>query len=193
MKTIPVDIKREVQEKKLTTTLPRLLEPVSMVDSLVTSALQTSAAKMGRLDDGAFIALLQQGDSLACNYYCYNIVRELGEVLGSWSKNIKSVYSCSYDDITSGEDFCEKSTRFPLIHMIIQVEQKSKALEALIAAIDGALVQRHRRMLGPGQLEHVLDAQVIDDADVRNRAGYAALLNSVYQPPIQVWRSSPNI
>jgi hypothetical protein len=29
---------------------------------------------------------------------------------------------------------------------------------------------------------------VIDDADVKNRVGYGAMLSSLYQRPIQVWK-----
>jgi hypothetical protein len=48
-------------------------------------------------------------------------------------------------------------------------------------------------MLGLVNLEHVLDVQVIDDEDVRDRRGYGALLKSIYQPPIQVWRRDLDI
>ena len=189
MKKVTVDNREAEHRGKHTTAFPRVLDPVSTTESIVTAALEASAPKMGLSNAEVFVALLKQGDSTACNYYCYNIIKELGKLLGSWSKNIKAVYACSYDEAVNGEDFYEKSAAFSLIHMIILVEQKSKALDALMDAVDSALVQQHRHMLGLKQLKHALDAQVIDDEDVKNRTGYAALIQSIYQPPIQVWRS----
>ena len=171
----------------------RLLDPVSAVDAVVTKALETSARKMGLADAEACLARLKKCEPAAFNYYCYNIAKELGEVLGSWSKNIKSVFACCYDEEVNGEECLEKLTSFSLIHLIILVEKKSKALDTLLDAVDSALAQRHRQMLGHKRLERALDARVIDDEDVKNRTGYAALLRSVYRPPIQVWQSNPDI
>ncbi len=188
MKKVPVEKQRKgCKEELITSPLPRLLDPVSTVESIVTTALKTSARKMGLGDTEVFVTRLKRGDSVAVNYYRYNIARELGEVLGSWSKNVRAVYACNYDDGTSGEDCFGNTSTFSLVHMIIWAEQKNKALNALIEAIDSAMVQRHRRLLGLSQLEHVLDAQVVNDEDVRKRTGYAALLKSIHQPPIQVW------
>ncbi len=173
--------------------VPRLLDPTSTVDSIVTKALEASTRKLGLADSEACLDCLKRCEYPAFNYYCYYLARELGEVLGSWSNNIKAIYACSYDEAVNGEDSCEKSTAFLLIHIIILVAQKKKALDVLMDAIDRAMVQRHQQMLGLKKLKHALDAQVIDDADIKNRTGYAALLRSVYQPPIRVWQNSPDI
>lgn len=180
-------------EKRPVVSFPGLLDPVSAVNAIVTKALETSARKIGVTDSEACLERLKKYESVAFNYYCYNVAKELGEVLGSWSKNIKSVFACCYDEDVNGEECCEKLLSFSLIHLIIMVEKKSKALDALIDAVDSALVQRHWQMLGHKQMEHALDARIIDDEDVKNRTGYAALLRSVYRPPIQVWQSSFDI
>ncbi len=169
-----------------TVSFPCLLDPVCAVDSIVTKALEASARKMGLNGPEACLDCLKKNESAAFNYYSYNVAKELGVVLGSWSKNIKAAYAYSYDETDDGEGFCEESAFFPLVYMIILVEKKSKALDALMDAIDCALVQQHREMLGRDQLEHALDVRVIDDEDVKNRTGYAALLKSVYRPPIRL-------
>jgi hypothetical protein len=164
-----------------------------MVESVVTKALKTSANKMGLGDVKALIARMKEGDSVAFNYYNYNIAKQLGEVLGSWDKNIRAVYAHDYDDATPEEACFENASPFSLVHMIIWAERKTKAADALVETIDRAMVQHHRHMLGLVNLEHVLDVQVIDDEDVRDRRGYGALLKSIYQPPIQVWRRDLDI
>ncbi|MFC1931450.1 hypothetical protein ACFLXJ_04555 [Chloroflexota bacterium] len=185
------------QEKKhneeLATSLSRQFDPVSTCESIVTKALKTSANKMGFGDVKTCIACMKEADSVAFNYYNYNIAKELGEVLGSWDKNIRAVYTHDYDGATPEEACCENASLLSFIHMIVWAERKTKALDALVETIDRAMVQHHRHMLGLINLECVLDVQVIDDEDVRNRTGYAALLKSIYQPPTQVWRSALDI
>jgi hypothetical protein len=53
--------------------------------------------------------------------------------------------------------------------------------------LNRALAQSYAQLIGPSQLQHILDAQIIDDADVENRVGYGALLNSLYRRPLKVW------
>jgi len=190
---IPVKKQGKGHNEELATSLPRRLDPVSTVESVVTKALKTSANKMGLGDVKALIARMKEGNSVAFNYYNYNIAKELGEVLGFWDKNIRAVYAHDYDAATPEEACFENASPFSLVHMIIWAEHKTKALNALVEAIDRAMVRHHRHMLGRIKLEHVLDVQVIDDEDVRNRTGYAALLKSIYQPPIQVWHSGLDI
>lgn len=193
VKNVPAEKRRKACKEEPAASAPRLLDSASSVESVVTTALTTSAQKMGLGDTDVFVTCLRKCDCVAVNYYCYSVTKGLGEVLGSWSKNIRAVYVCYCDDGTSGEDCIGNTSTPTLIHMIIWAEKKNKALNALIEAMDVAMVQRHRRLLGLNQLKHVLDAQVVDDEDVRNRTGYAVLLKSIHQPPIQVWRSSPDI
>lgn len=193
MNKIPVKKQGKGHNGELAASLSRRLDPVSTVESVVTKALKTSANKMGLGDVKTLIARMKEADSVAFNYYNYNIAKELGEVLGFWDKNIRAVYAHDYDAATPEEACFENASPFSLVHMIIWAEHKTKALNALVEAIEHAMVQHHRHMLGRIKLEHVLDVQVVDDEDVRNRTGYGALLKSIYQPPIQVWRSSLDI
>ena len=54
-------------------------------------------------------------------------------------------------------------------------------------ALDRALVKRYADMIGPSQLAHLLDIQVVDDEDVEKRIGYGAMLSSLHNQPIQIW------
>ena len=184
--------KHRNEHDELAAPLTRVLDPVSLVSSVIARASKVSAQKLG-LDVEDFIVRLKQHDSLACAYCRYNIARELGEALGIWNKNLKAVYTCNYDEAAAGEDCFEAVSMSALIHLIIWAEQKTKALSALIESIDRAMVQHYRDMLGFDRLENVLDVQVIDDEDVRNCRGYAALLRSINQPAIRVWQSGTDI
>jgi hypothetical protein len=172
------------------TSLPRRIDPVSTANSILNIALTNSVDKMHLGNVQAFIDCIKKGDPMACSYCHYYIAKELGRVLGLWDKDIKAVYAYGYDDNTTAEECYEDGSSSSLIHMIIWAGRKTNALKALIESIDRAMVQLHRRLLGLKYIEHVLDIQVIDDEDVKNRTGYAALLKSIYQTPVKVWGSN---
>ena len=188
MSEIPSKKQSKGNDKGIAASSPRRLDPVAVVESVIKKALISSADKMGPCDVKAIINCIKKGDPTACSYYHYNIARELGRVLGSWDVNIRAVYALGYDDNTSAEEGAENFA-FSLVHMIIWAERKTKALNAMIEAIDRAMVQVYRKLFEMGELQRVVDIQVIDGEDVKNRTGYAALLKSIYQMPIQVWSS----
>ena len=111
---------------ELAASLPRRLDPVSTVESVVTKALKTSANKMGLGDVKALIARMKEGDSVAFNYYNYNIAKQLGEVLGFCDKTIRTVYAYDYDGATPEEGCFESASPVWLVRMIIWAEHKTR-------------------------------------------------------------------
>lgn len=164
----------------------RLPNAASTVEIALTQALQFCAHKMGIDDVQAVIDRLQQGDSAAYRYCHYGLAKQVGESLGALDENVKAVYIVDYD--ATPEDLCfGEAMPTSLIHLIIWAERKTSALDSLVAALDTALARRYGDLTGRPQLSHLLDVQVINDADVKNRVGYGALLSSLYHRPIQVW------
>ena len=187
MDTNTIQKQNHHQYEESVMSVPNRLDPASTVESMMGKALKTSAHKMALSDTETLVSHLNKGNSMAINYFRYDVARELGEVLGKWDKNIKAVYFWDNDAASTAEESFQNKPVFSLIHMIIWSAKKTKALNALIEAIDRVIVQQFRGLTGLTKLENVLDIQIIDDEDVRNRTGYAALLNSIYQPPIQLW------
>jgi len=163
----------------------RLPDSASTAEIALTEALGFCAQKM-RLGRQAVIDHLRQGDSTACKYCHYSIAKQVAESLGALDENIKAVYVIDYD--ATPEDMCfGEGTQTSLIHLIVWAERKTSALDSLVEALDCAMVERYADMIGTRQLAHLLDVQVVDDADVKNRVGYGAMLSSLHQRPIQVW------
>lgn len=187
MSEIPIKLGAKEDNGDATMFLPRRLDPVTAVELIVNKALTTSINKMDLPDVTTLVERVKKNDPLACGYCHYNIAKELGAVLGSWDENIRSVYAYGYDDNTSPEECFENISSTSLVHMIIWAERKTRGLSSLLEAIDRAMVQRLRNLLALGELAHVLDIQLIDDDDVDEGTGYAALLKSIYQTPVQVW------
>jgi hypothetical protein len=190
---IPINQEGKGNNEEHATSLARRLDTVGTIETVLNKALKASAKKMALRDVKALIACIKEGDPVACSYCHYHVAKELGEVMGRMDNNIRAVYAYNFDDNLSDENYPQKALPFSLIHMIIWAGRKTKALRALIEALDRALVLKHRDLFGRSDLEHALDIQVIDDEDVKTRTGYAALLKSIYQPPIEVWRSSLNV
>ncbi|MDD5704102.1 MAG: hypothetical protein PHU23_18880 [Dehalococcoidales bacterium] len=188
-------VKKQSTAKKAepATSTPDRFDPVNTVEKVITEALKTSAVKMGFNSTKALIACLKEGNCTAFNYYHYNIAKELGRVLGSWDKNIRAVYTHVFDGATPEEACNESESPFCPVYMIVWSERKTKALDALVELLDRSIAQYQREILGIVNLERVLDVQLVDDDDVKNRTGYAALIKSIYQPPIAVWTNNLSV
>ena len=164
----------------------QLPDVASIAEAALVKALEFCAQKMGFDSHQAVIDRLQQGDKTACGYCHYSLAKQMAESLGTLDENIKAVYICDYD--ATPEDLCfGEAMQASLVHLIVWAQRKTGALNSLIAALDRALVQSYTDLIGMRQLTHLLDVQVIDDADVENRVGYGAMLSSIHHRPIQVW------
>ena len=153
---------------------------------VLTQAVEYCAQKM-RLDSSqAVVDRLRSSNGRACEYCHYSVAKQVAESLGALDEHIKAVYICDYD--ATPEDLCfGEATQASLVHLVVWARRKTGALNSLVAALDRALVQSYADMIGMRQLTHLLDVQVIDDADVENRVGYGAMLSSIHHRPIQVW------
>lgn len=152
----------------------------------ISQALEYCAQKLGLRDGHAALACLCEGERAAYQYCAYSLARQAAQIVGSWDEHVRSVYVIDYDATPVDLCFACEGQSWP-VHVIVWTECKTHALDALTSVLDRALTRRYRGLVGCGDLEHVLDVQVIDDADVENRMGYGAMLASIHQRPIQVW------
>ena len=164
----------------------RLPDADSVAEIALAEALEFCAKKVGLAGRQAVVEHLRQGDSNACKYCHYSLAKQMAESIGTLDENVKAIYVADYD--ATPEDLCFGETAKPSpIHLIAWVERKTSALGSLVEALNRALVQRYADMIGPSQLAYLLDIQAVDDADVKNRVGYGALLSSLRNRPIKIW------
>lgn len=159
----------------------------STAETVIHGALDFCAQKMGLDNAQMVLDHLGERDKEACGYCQYSIAKQVGDSLGALDQNIKAVYILDFDAVPGDICFAEASTGM-LIHLIVWSERKTSALDSLVAALDRALAHSYGKLLNMGKLEFVLDVQVVDDSDVENRVGYGAMLSSLHQRPIQVWK-----
>lgn len=155
--------------------------------AMLSQAMEYSAQKLGLDDLQAVVERLRAGDGQACEYCHYSIAKQVAESLGALDQNIKAAYVYDYD--ATSEDFCfgEVGRALP-IHLVVWAGRKTAALKVLVETWDRALAPHYAKMINGHQPTHVLDVQVVDCADVEKRIGYGALLSSLHNRPIQVWK-----
>ena len=107
--------------------------------------------------------------------------------LGALDEDVKAAYVDEYD-VAPDDLFFGEAARTTVIYLIVWVQHKTGALNSLVAALDRALVQSYMELIGSPRLAHLLEVQVIDDADARNPVGYGAWLCSGNFPLTEVWR-----
>ena len=157
----------------------------SMQDALA-RALDACAKKMNLPSPQAGLEQVRAGEPGALEYCHYRLAQQVAEALGQLDDHVQSVSLYEFEATAEDRAFAENPRSLP-IHLLVQVDRKTSALNALIAALDRALVRDYSEMIGPRRLRHVLDVQVIDQGDVESRRGIAALLTSLYNRPLVLW------
>lgn len=158
----------------------------STAELVLEEGLEFCARKAGLQNAEAVVEALRRGDGTVCQYCRYGLAKKVAESVGRLDENVKAVYTLEYD--ATPEDRCYAGgDNVSLIHLVVWAGRKTDALDALVKALDRALVQAYGDLIDAPELAHLLDVQIVDDADVENRAGYGALLSSIHNRPIQVW------
>jgi len=177
---------KEQASVRVTTSLLHLPNASSTAEDVLNKALEFCADKMGLESPQTAIARLQKAEQKACTYCHYSIAEQVGAALGALDEHIKAVYM--FEDDATPEDMCFSETPgVPLLHLLVWTERKTEAQKSLVAMLDRALAQSYGQLIGPRQLQHLLDVQVIDDADAEKRVGYGALLHSIHYRPLKIW------
>lgn len=164
-----------------------LPDAASATQGALVKALDCCAHKLHLSSPQESLERARQGDRKALEYCHYQLALHVAEALGALDDHVRSVWLYEFEATPEDRAFGESPESLP-IHMLVRVERKTSALSALVAALDRALVKDYAEMVGPRRLGHVLDVQVIDSDDVESRRGIAALLYSLYNRPIQLWK-----
>lgn len=162
----------------------------SLVTKMMEEALEFCADKAGLDGKEQAVNALRSGDCCACEYMRYAMAQRLAAYLGSVDETIKTVYTYEpeYATMTDGA-IPGRPNLTPGFSLVVKVSRKSAALSSLVASVNSALAEACRKLGCPAAnaLCYELDVGVADDDDVRRRVGYAALINSLYVRPIEVW------
>lgn len=159
-----------------------------MIDQMVERAVTFSARQACIGDTEQAQQALHQGQCDVCDYLCYSLAKQVGEYLSQIDGTVKAVYVFEPEYASDGET---PAVRRPSgINLIAWVDRKSASLDALAGALGDALSESRRNKVGCVKATspcNALNVHTVDDADVENRRGYGAVIDSLYIRPIQVW------
>ena len=182
-----VPAQTEMRDVKFTEVSLRPPDVSSIADTILSQALDFCAQKLNFDNPNAVVDYLRQGDYTAYTYWRYALAKEVAEHLGAWIEDTKAVYFYDHDATPEDSCFAEVPPE-PLVHIFVWARRKTAALRSFSEAIDQAFVQSFCELMQTHQPEHLLDIQVVDDHDVDNRRGYGALLTSLHNRPLLVWK-----
>lgn len=119
------------------------------------------------------------------DYFKYGLATRVAAVLVASDPRIQAIYL--YDP--SGNPGGEARPGDVTVHQLVRVGRSSAALEAFVASLDRALLASLQQVSAPvfAARKFILDTCLISDEDAELGRGYAALLNSVFAPPLMVW------
>jgi hypothetical protein len=162
----------------------------SLVTNMMEEALEFCASKAGLEGKEGAAKALRGGDCCACGYMRHAMAQRLAAYLGSVDDTIKTVYTYEPEYATMGDGAIPgRPNLSPGFNLVVRVSRKSAALSSLVDSVNSALSETCRKLGCPAAnaLCYELDVGVADDDDVRKRVGYAALINSLYVRPIEIW------
>lgn len=140
-------------------------------------------ATRGDLDASALFAL-----PAFITAFKHALACRIAETLAQNDAAVQAVYTYEPSlnpDSDSGEDLPVDAT----IHLLVRVSRTSAALETFIAALDQALTTVLSELPSAefAQRTSFLDVNLLTDEDAQRGTGYAALLSSLFAPPLRIW------
>lgn len=160
------------------------IENVS-VAAMVERALAFAAKKVRVHGGEQVLTALQEGDCSLCEAVRYGMAREVAEYLGTVDHTVKAIYIYDPDHAAA----VDEPVSTPGINLIAWVERKSAALTSVVGLLTSGLAGECPQLTCPkvDALCWALDVRVVDDAEVKSRTGYGALLSSLYVRPMEIW------
>lgn len=159
-----------------------------IAETLWGDALAAARNKLGIAGvNQSLTALFKRGDFV--DYFKYELATRTARELAANDERVHAIYI--YDPSSNPD--CEAGI-YPSIdmsvHLLVQVSIPSAALETFIDSLDSALTATMKELL-PEIFERrnfILNATIISEQDVKLRRGYAALLSSLFAPPLKIWQ-----
>lgn len=175
-----------VTSQSAPTRLFPLSGPAGVAESLFAQALTACAQQMGLPGIEAVVDRLRNGDAVAYDACQHELAHRVAEYLSSLDRDIKAVYRYEYAWGGAGKGPRARELGL-VIHLVVVAGRRTAALLSVLAALDRALTQVLADWRGGQEAGQVLDVHLIDDADMRTGAGYAALLYPPHREPVPIW------
>ncbi len=153
-------------------------------------AIADSSTQLGLKESKQVIEALRKGDCYHCDTVRYNLARRIAEYLTTLDADMRAIYMYN-PEYVSGDYESPRTPASPssAINLIAWTRTKHSVPADVIEALGVAFQDARADILceKASGLCFSLNVAVVNDAEVRTRKGYAALIDSVSVRPTEVW------
>ena len=117
------------------------------------------------------------------------LAQGVARALAAWEPEVVAIYA--YDPSADPDNQAAEDRPFDaVLHLLVVVTDSAPALSTKVRTLDQALAESLREVpeLGFQACDSVLDVMPLTQAEAQRRAGYGALLTTLYAPAIEIWR-----
>lgn len=130
------------------------------------------------------------GDCIECEEFHQRLVQHITQYLATREPELRAVYRFD-PTFASGEDARVRMlpSESSMIDLLVWTGDKRDTLAQEVELLQQGFAEERLSWLCPKALEwcHALNIVVVDDAEVEQHHGYAALINSLWVRPTVVW------
>jgi predicted nucleotidyltransferase len=146
----------------------------------------TARCVRGPEGSGEVLRRLRAGDPDMHSRFRYALAKELAEYLARLEAGFCGIY-------LYGSAMGEAASQYSDIDVIVVVESRHDETMRVLARLDLSLVTQYRCLVGTRtRPSSLLDARVIEEADIARRDGYGAIVDGLFTRPVCLWRSTPD-
>ncbi len=166
------------------------LQQPNITRTLLDRALVETAEQYRTGDAAEMITRLRNGDCTACDCVRLNLARQVAQYLGEANPQLCAIYW--YDPAAAFENYERERTGVSEssgINLFAVTADGESDLAAQIEALRTEVRQARTDLLCAKACDlcFTLNIAMVNQADVKARHGYAALIDSQWVRPLQVW------
>ena len=156
-------------------------------EELINLSINEARPKISRYDQDKDIAILLQ-DKVFTDQFHYILTENIAKEFSRNDTSIEAVYLFD-PDANPGLESGDYLPIDPCLHLLLVVEKASAGLNAYLAAFNRAITEVINKMPSPiySGIHSFMDVILITNQDIESRKGYAALISSIFSPPLRVW------
>ncbi|OIN96967.1 hypothetical protein AUJ66_04795 [Candidatus Desantisbacteria bacterium CG1_02_38_46] len=146
---------------------------------LIKEALQFCQEKASWRVSG--ISDLRRGDKWTHSTFRYGLARQISNHLLNNYREIKAVY-------IFGSTLEDRAGSTSDVDLILVVQKKNELLLHYIRKLKAEVLRAYKKLAGNGTagLTDLLDVNIVDDEELKQKKGCASLIDSIYTPAIKI-------
>lgn len=163
----------------------------TLADRLVENALINCANRFTGGDTKPVITAIRTGNAEICNCIRVNLTNQIAKKIGEIDKTVKAIYTyqavdtSKYSDDSPGLNQRVNYT----INLVVWVERKSAALDALVASLEKDIQESQEKQgnFVGNRYQFNLNLISIEDDDITNNRGFGSIVNNEYFRTRRIW------